>query len=592
MKKVLISQIILIILMLFMFIPAVQASYSYDGIPFTIASQGTVNGGVYIDGGHGLEFPPYSQEFDVPYGDIKWARMYVGIWGGKEEYEGWVQVDMNGKTMDKVPLLGINDDSSNVYCSGHGVYWLYYDVIDIVVNGENAVIIKTSQGEPGNKLDGRVYGAVLAAVYEDKNAPEITYKIYDGNVNIHSGGWSQNQENIQSETSVFFNNIQDQNSPDGAELTVVYLTSSKGLPDYLLFNGNQLGTTPQYLLDMGYQMGVTDIANEVSGDACSGSGIRSSYFDIECFDVLGYTQTDNILTFLLGRDLDGDGDIDDNEGEDYLHPVITSLVLKHRTATDPGPDLSIEVEMYENSLIEENDVEIPVVIGNPGGLHEGMVRIRLDVDGSEASTTEVYMDASGVIVSTINWHAAAGPHLLEIIVDPENLVQESNENNNVYEAEIDVNTRPDLSISLGEPRKTETENNLAKASSALLMLLVIGSLRRRKAFVLAVLLVAVCFSGCTGPGTDYQQTDYQVPIIIVNNGESPARQFDINLYLDEEKISAMHIQEMDGSSSMEEEMMVTVAGGEHTLKAIVDGKNYVIESDEENNVDEIVFNFT
>ena len=43
---------------------------------------------------------------------------------------------------------------------------------------------------------------------------------------------------------------------------------------------------------------------------------------------------------------------------------------------------------------------------------------------------------------------------------------------------------------------------------------------------------------------------------------------------------------------MEEKMMVTIAGGEHTLKAIVDEKNYVIESDEENNVDEIVYNFT
>jgi len=578
--------------MQFIFIPAVQASYSYDGIPLTIASQGTLNGGVYIDGGHGLEFPPYSQEFDMPDGHTRWARLYVGVWGGKEEYEGWVQVDMNGKSMDEIPLLGINDDSKNVYCSGHGVYWVYYDVTDIVVNGENEVIIETSQGKPGNKLDGRVYGAVLAAVYEDKNAPEITYEIYEGNVNLHGKGWSGKLENMNCETSVFFNNIQDQNSPDGAELTAVYLTSSKGLPDYLLFNGNQLGTTPKYLLDMGYQIGVTDIANAVSGDACSGSGNQNSYFDIECFDVLEYAQTDNVLTFLLGRDLDGDGEIGDNEGEDYLHPVISSLVLKYRTATSPGPDLSIEVEIDENNLIDENDVEIPVVIGNPGELHEGMVNIQLNVDGSEASTTEVYMDASGVIRSTINWHAAAGSHLLEIIVDPENLVHESNENNNVYEAEVDINTRPDLSISIGEPKKNENQNSLAKASSALLMLLVIGSLRRRKAFLMAVLLVAVCFSGCTGPGTEYQQTDYQVPIVIVNNGESPARQFDINLYLDEEKIAALHIQELAGSSSMEEEMMVTVEGCEHTLKAIVDEKNYVIESDEENNVDEIVFNFT
>jgi subtilase family serine protease len=580
---------IIIILLLFLFILPVKATYSYDSIPFRIASQGTVNGGVYIDGGHGLEFPPYSQEFDVPDGTIRWARLYVGIWGGKEEYDGWVQVDINGKNTDTVPLLGINDESTNVYCSGHGVYWVYYDATDIIINGKNTVNIETSQGELGNKLDGRVYGAVLATVYEDRNAPEITYRIYDGNVNLHGGGWSGKQENMNYETSVFFNDTQDQNGLDRADLTVVYLTGSKGLPDFLQFNGNQLGTTPQYLLDMGYQTGVTDIANEVIGDASYGSGNRSSYFDIEFFDVLEYTRADNVLTFLSGRDLDGDGEIEEDEGEDYLHPVITSLVLKHSTDTNPGPDLSIEVEIDEISLIEEYDVEIPVVMGNPGGLYEGIFKIQLNVDGSEASMTDAYMDASGVSRSTINWHATAGVHILEIIVDPEDAVQESDENNNIYEAEIYVNTRPDLSVSIGNPVRIETENRAAEASSLLSILLVIGCFRRKKAFLMAVLLIAVCFCGCTS--TEYQQTDYQVPIVIVNNGESPARQFDINLYLDEDKISALQIHELVGSSSVEEKLMVTVGEGEHILKAIADEKNYVIESDEANNVDEIVYNF-
>jgi subtilase family serine protease len=581
---------IIIILLLFLFILPVQATYSYDSIPFRIASQGTVNGGVYIDGGHGLEFPPYSQEFDVPDGTIRWARLYVGIWGGKEEYDGWVRVDLNGKNTDTVPLLGINDENTNVYCSGHGVYWVYYDATDIIINGKNTVNIETSQGETGNKLDGRVYGAVLAAVYEDRNAPEIAYRIYDGNVNLHGRGWSGKQGKMNYETSVFFNDMHDQNGLDGADLTVVYLTGSKGLPDFLQFNGNQLGTTPQYLLDMGYHIGVTDIANEASGDACSGSGSRSSYFDIESFDVLEYTRTDNVLTFLSGRDLDGDEEIGEEEGEDYLHPVIASLVLKHKTASNPKPDLSIEVEMDENSLIEEYDVEIPVVTGNPGGLHEGIFKIRLNVDGSEASMTDAYMDASGVSRSIINWHATAGVHLLEIIVDPEDAVQESEENNNIYEAEIYVNTRPDLSVSIGNPVRIETENRAAEASSLLSILLVIGCFRRKKAFLMAVLLIAVCFSGCTGP--ENKQMNYHVPLIIKNSGEASAGQFDVNLYLDEEKIAALKIKELDGSASVEEVLMVTVEGGEHILKAIADEKNFIIESDEANNVDEIVYNFT
>ncbi|NIA02925.1 MAG: DUF3344 domain-containing protein [Nitrospirae bacterium] len=581
----------IIILLLFLFIPPVQATYSYEGIPFSIASQGTVNGGVYIDGGHGLGFPPYSQEFDVPDGSIRWARLYVGIWGGKEEYNGWVQVDINDKSTGTVPLMGIDDDSTNVYCSGHGVYWVYYNATDIITNGKNTIMIETSQGEPGNKLDGRVYGAVLAAVYEDRNSPEIAYRIYDGNVNLHGGGWSGKQENMNYETSVFINNTQDLNGLDGSDLTVVYLTGSKGLPDFLQFNGNQLGTTPQYLLDMGYHTGVTDIANEASGDASSGSGSRSSYFDIEYFDVLEYTQTDNVLTFVSGRDLDGDGIIGEDEGEDYLHPVITSLVLKHKTPANPMPDLSIEVEMDENRLIEESDVEIPVVIGNPGGLYEGSFKIKLNVDGDEASTTDAYMGASGVSRSTINWHATAGVHMLEIIVDPEDAVQESDENNNIIEAEVYVNTRPDLSVSIGNPVRTEPQNRPAEASSLLSILLVIGCLRRKKAFLMAVLLIAVCFSGCTGPVTEHKQMDYHVPLIIKNSGETSAQQFEVNLYLDGERIAALQIHELAGNSSAEDKLMVTVGEGEHILKAIVDEKNYVIESDEENNVDEIVYNF-
>ena len=118
------------------------------------------------------------------------------------------------------------------------------------MNGKNLAIIETSQGESDNKLDGRVYCAVLAAVYEDKNAPEITYCVYEGNVNLHGKVWSGKEENFNDETSVYFNNMPDPDNINRADLTVMYLTGSGGLPDYLIFNDHQLGATPQYLLDM------------------------------------------------------------------------------------------------------------------------------------------------------------------------------------------------------------------------------------------------------------------------------------------------------------------------------------------------------
>lgn len=586
-----------VLTILILFIPVTQARYSFDGIPFEIAAQGTVNGGVYIDGGHGLGFPPYVQEFDVPEGSIRWARLYIGIWGGTEKYDGWVQTDLNGKNLGKVALLGENDESPSIYCAGHGVYWVYYDVTGATTNGKNTATIETSHGEPGNKLDGRVYCAVLAAVYEDENAPEISYCIYEGNENLHGSGWSGKEGNTNDESSVNLNVPLDSTNPKHADLTVVYLTSSKGLPNYLQFNGHQLGITPQYLLDMGYPDGVTDIANEVSSDASTGTGERTSYFDIESFDVVEHTQADNVLTFLRGRDLNGDGQISDDEGEDYLHPVIASLALEHKTSVSSKPDLTIGVTMNDISLIDGYDIEIPVMIGNPGELYEDDIKINLNVDGIKTTTTNARMDASGICRTTINWHAAAGPHLLEITADPENAVEESDEDNNACVLEVTVKTRPDLTVAIGEPEKLESGSGLVEASS-LLFLLAIGRSGKKKATILlmlmlmSVLLLSVCLCGCIGTRTEITQTDYLIPVVITNSGEAAACDFDVNLYLNDEKTVSVQVKELDGTSSIEEELKIMVTGGEYKLRVTVDEKNRVIESDEVNNANEVTYNFS
>jgi len=581
----------ILILLFFLLIPVAQAHYSFDGKPLEIAAQGTINGGLYIDGGNGLGFPPYSQEFNVPDGTLKWARLYFGVWGGTEKYEGWGQAKLNGNDLGKVELLGVNDEHANVYCAGHGVYWVYFDAIESITNGKNIAIIETSQGEPNNKLDGRVYCAVLAAVYEDNNAPEITYCVYEGNVNLHGKGWSGKEENINDETSVQFNDMPDSDNINSADLTVMYLTGSRGLPNYLIFNDHQLGTTPQYLLDMGYQAGVTDIANEISGDATSGTGESTSYFDIESFNVLEYSQTDNSLVFLRGRDLNEDGEIDDDEGEDYLHPVIASLVLKHKKDLDPKPDLLIDVKLNEVDLIEGKDVGIPVIIENPGGLCEKEFKIALNIDGIDTALIDAYMDASGIYRTTINWHAIKGVHQFTITADPGNAVLESNEDNNIYTAEAKVVVRPDLSVKIGEPVKRSSGTKKVEASAVLMILMVLGMLRRKKVVVMTLLLITICLCGCTEDTIETEQNDYLIPIIISNSGESKASTFDVNLYLDGERNTVLRIKELDGGFSVEEELGIITTGGEHTLKVTVDEKNYIIESDEMNNEDEIVYKF-
>jgi len=63
-------------LLLFSLHPA-MADYNFDGVPFTDqldgVKQGTVKGGVYVDGGHGIGPSPYTQSFNIPEGTVSAA---------------------------------------------------------------------------------------------------------------------------------------------------------------------------------------------------------------------------------------------------------------------------------------------------------------------------------------------------------------------------------------------------------------------------------------------------------------------------------------------------------------------------------------
>ncbi|MCW3141865.1 MAG: DUF3344 domain-containing protein, partial [Methanophagales archaeon] len=222
------------------------AIYCFDGAPYTdkldLVAQGALKGGIYVGESRALAFPPSTQTFAVPEGvKIKWARLYVGVWGGTERYTGWVHTKLNGKDLGKTPLLGEKDTNQNVYCSGHGVYWIFYDITDKISPGINIAVANTSRGERGNKLDGRIYSIILVAIYEDANAPEISYWVADGNVNLHGRGWAGTMPTTNDFASVNFKGAIDPTNVAEANLTVVYLASNPGEPDYLEFNGHSIG---------------------------------------------------------------------------------------------------------------------------------------------------------------------------------------------------------------------------------------------------------------------------------------------------------------------------------------------------------------
>jgi hypothetical protein len=220
------------------------ADYDFDGYPVETIKSGTVNGGVFIDYEPWNGRTTLTGNFDVPDEDIIWARLYTGIWGGREDYEGWVNVVFNGinnrEGLGPIHLQGENDENPNVWCSGCGKHWIYYDVTDLVIAGVNTATVSKINATVGT-FDGRVYGIVLVVVYDlwdgGGNPKDIQYWINDGSDGL-------NYVTPHNEGTTHFDGAVDTGIVTDAELTMVHLTAYDPPCDTscLKFNGNPLST--------------------------------------------------------------------------------------------------------------------------------------------------------------------------------------------------------------------------------------------------------------------------------------------------------------------------------------------------------------
>jgi len=371
-----------------------MADYNFDGVPFTDrldeVKQGTVKeGGIYVDGGHGVGFSPYTQSFNVPEGEVKWARLYVGVWGGKEENTGSVAVTFNDKELETLELEGEEDTNPNVYCSGHGVYWIYYDVTDNTTSGPVDAVVTTS-----GEIDGRVYGVVLVAVYEESDGEEVKYWINEGNVNLHGEGWS-GEYTPNDEARADFAGTVDVDKFAMARLTVVYLTGTPELNDYLYFNDEKL----------------------CDGDNCDDIANSKKSFDLKTFDVTEQLEKEaNKAKFEVGD-------------EDYLHPVLAVLSLH----TEEEGDSDLTVSSVKVPILYAGSTNtISTTIENIGDDPAYGFQAALYVDSeivSTASISSLVVDKNKTVDFT--WKPdREGEHMLWVYADYNDKKAELCETNN------------------------------------------------------------------------------------------------------------------------------------------------------------------
>ena len=389
------------------------ADYDFDGVPFTdqleMVAHGSIKGGVYVDGGHGVgnarSSPYYTQSFSIPDGKIVFSRLYVGVWGSSETKSGTLQTTFSDHEFGSLDLKGETDTNPEVYCSGHGVYWVVYNTTDHARSGSNTAVARTS-----GLFDGRVYGIILVAVYEDDSGEQVEYWINDGNPNLHGLGWSGNNPTANDEAHAYFSGI-DPDGASAARLTVAYLCGSPYENDYLYFNDNKL-----------------------NGDDVASS---REYFDLLTFDVTDFLEKSSNAKF-------------DRGDEDYIHPVLAVLTVYSGELKEDSDLIIQQVSVPELCTDVENTITANIANIGSGpafGFSAALYSNEKMVSKTQISSLGPEQNRSVDLIWT---PTSAGQHVLTVMADYTDLVSELRENNNnntPFTVNILDRTPPNITIS-------------------------------------------------------------------------------------------------------------------------------------------------
>lgn len=341
------------ILILCMLCAPACAAYNYEGYPLETIEEGVVQGDVYVSCGDnaGLAGTSYATNTfitnftNVPTSGVKWAELKVGVWGGSTSRVGWAETKLNGTTLSNETLNIGAGLSSNVNCSGSGIYLIQYNCTDLVKNDlTNGVIEATVVATPRNdlgasyRLDSRIYGAVLIVAYE--NGEEYTqYWINQGNLNLHKNVTSGGIYYPDLDANVtWFNGSINGSVGDDATLTVGYFAGEADQNDFLYFNPEQEPESPYNLSNFNWnidsyltsQLGDNNVADET----CTLGSTKN--FDLHTFDVTVNDSSNNYAVFWRGHGNNTNGEI-----EIYDPPYTTPPVVNPNTEAYVSPFLAV-----------------------------------------------------------------------------------------------------------------------------------------------------------------------------------------------------------------------------------------------------------
>ncbi|PKM48073.1 MAG: hypothetical protein CVV03_00450 [Firmicutes bacterium HGW-Firmicutes-8] len=380
---------------------ATVPSYNFDGYPLQVVSNETFNGQLFVDGGHGLGNSPYSRSFQVPDGHVKWARLYVGIWGGNSSNEGELTVKFNDVELAPVSIgKEVAEGGARVYGATSGAYWVSVDVANEIKTASTNQVELTTKLVTGN-FDGRLYGTVLVAALEQVNGPKVSCWVAEGNAGLNYIT-PLNSFTLTLPGSVTLSEV------ELAGLTTVYLAGNKGDQDKLLFNGQLLAVD----------------AADGGGESPTGDKWDDNYFDLDSRDVKDKLAVqDNQLTFDRGDDT-------------YLHPVLTILRIQAGDDTTGGnpngiPDLvPIAISAVDGTIYKDQDNRINVQVKNRGTGNSGQFDVGFWAGNSLVDSKSITDLAKGSSTDVLFTYRSAVTGAVQLKTVVSNVYQESNTANN------------------------------------------------------------------------------------------------------------------------------------------------------------------
>ncbi|MBP1946964.1 putative repeat protein (TIGR01451 family), partial [Methanobacterium petrolearium] len=489
----------------------VSADPYTGGDPPITVQNGTVSGGLYEDSYYGFTSDtPTDVDYDFQSlpdnAQVVNATLYTAVYIGnmQTDYPTDVNVTFNGQQIASEHLsstyswpeggsedwgsLEINDHCNRVTSD----YFMWYDVTSLVQQNNNAHVVSNP-----DCFDGRIKLITLIIAYNDGDNDQIMYWVNQGHDTDNYYMEDNLGENYIGQ-STFISTLPTSATVEDATLKVIHLAST----------------------DSKYTFNENVIANSLPQGSYSGSNT---------WNVTSYLTNygTNTLTY-------------DRSSTSSYYKIALGLLSVKYVSGDSRADLFTDSMVVPEISVVDQTYTITTTINNGGLNSANNFQVKLYDNNQEVESQHVNVLAAGSSTSlSFSWKpTTTGSHSLQIIFDPDNQVEESNETNNQISKVLEVElARPDLI-----PEKLEVPLDLVTNQV------------------------------------------YQLNTTIANRGYKDSNSFMVKLYDGDQEIESKTVTGLNIGETIQLLFNWTPTSyGSHNLKIVVDPDNLIDEYKETNN---------